>query len=88
MVSIVGCAGLGKTTLAKQVYDKIKGEFECKAFVSVSQKPNIKELILNISNQVGNKSTNMSDDVANLVDNLREYLKQKRCTLMFRFVFR
>lgn len=78
MVSIVGCAGLGKTTLAKQVYDKIKGEFECKAFVSVSQKPNIKELILNISNQVGNKSTNMSDDVANLVDNLREYLKQKR----------
>uniref|UniRef100_A0A0E0A5H7 AAA+ ATPase domain-containing protein n=1 Tax=Oryza glumipatula TaxID=40148 RepID=A0A0E0A5H7_9ORYZ len=77
MVSIVGCAGLGKTTLAKQVYDKIKGEFECKAFVSVSQKPNIKELLLNISTQVG-KSTNTSDDIANLVDNLRDYLKQKR----------
>uniref|UniRef100_A0A0E0A5H6 AAA+ ATPase domain-containing protein n=1 Tax=Oryza glumipatula TaxID=40148 RepID=A0A0E0A5H6_9ORYZ len=76
MVSIVGCAGLGKTTLAKQVYDKIKGEFECKAFVSVSQKPNIKELLLNISTQVG-KSTNTSDDIANLVDNLRDYLKQK-----------
>jgi predicted ribonuclease YlaK len=81
MVSIVGCAGLGKTTLAKQVYDKIKAEFEYKAFVSVSQRPNIKELLLNISTQVG-KSTNTWDDVANLVDNLREHLKQKRCTLM------
>uniref|UniRef100_A0A0E0L898 AAA+ ATPase domain-containing protein n=1 Tax=Oryza punctata TaxID=4537 RepID=A0A0E0L898_ORYPU len=77
MVSIVGCAGLGKTTLAKQVYDKIKEKFGCKAFVSVSQKPNIKELLTNISTQVG-KSTNTSDDVANLVDNLRDYLKQKR----------
>uniref|UniRef100_A0A0E0A5H3 AAA+ ATPase domain-containing protein n=1 Tax=Oryza glumipatula TaxID=40148 RepID=A0A0E0A5H3_9ORYZ len=77
MVSIVGCAGLGKTTLAKQVYDKIKGEFECKAFVSVSQKPNVKELLLNISTQVG-KSTNTSDDVANLIDNLREHLKLRR----------
>uniref|UniRef100_A0A0D9WM88 AAA+ ATPase domain-containing protein n=1 Tax=Leersia perrieri TaxID=77586 RepID=A0A0D9WM88_9ORYZ len=77
MVSIVGCAGLGKTTLAKQVYDKIKGEFECKAFVSVSQKPNIKDLLLNISTQIG-KSTNTSDDVVNLIDNLRVYLKEKR----------
>ncbi|EAY99808.1 hypothetical protein OsI_21799 [Oryza sativa Indica Group] len=77
MVSIVECAGLGKTTLAKQVYDKIKAEFEYKAFVSVSQRPNIKELLLNISTQVG-KSTNTWDDVANLVDNLREHLKQKR----------
>ena len=52
-VSIVGFGGLGKTTLTKVVYDKLKGQFDCTAFVSVSENPNIERIFINILHQLG-----------------------------------
>ena len=39
VMAIVEFGGLGKTTLANEVYREVGGKFDCKAFVSVSQKP-------------------------------------------------
>ncbi|CAL5092025.1 unnamed protein product [Urochloa decumbens] len=76
-VSIVGCAGLGKTTLANLVYKNVQGDFQCKAFVSVSQKPHMKDVLMKICSQVG-VTTSMADDEHILVNKIIERLQHKR----------
>ncbi|TVU43042.1 hypothetical protein EJB05_09477, partial [Eragrostis curvula] len=78
VVSIVGCGGLGKTTLANQVYHSIKRQFPCAAFVTVSRNPDIRRILCNISRGVGITYNRPDDDVGQLIDTLREHLQDKR----------
>ncbi|KAL6842886.1 hypothetical protein ACP4OV_027199 [Aristida adscensionis] len=48
IVSIVGLGGLGKRTLAKAVYRRLKEGFDCGVFVSASQNPNMKNIFKNM----------------------------------------
>ncbi|TVU48834.1 hypothetical protein EJB05_00113, partial [Eragrostis curvula] len=52
VLSIVGFGGLGKTTLANQIFRRMEGQFQCRAFISVSQKPNIRRIFRTILCQV------------------------------------
>lgn len=54
MVCIVGFAGEGKTTLADLVYQTIGDRFQCRAFVSVHQNPNMINILGTILSQVTN----------------------------------
>ncbi|VAH85857.1 unnamed protein product [Triticum turgidum subsp. durum] len=82
VVSIVGFGGLGKTTLAKEVYRKLNGEFHCSAFVSVSQKPNIPKLLHSLLTQLGCGQSFHDCDLNVLLDQLRENLKNKRYSFL------
>ncbi|XBH87809.1 hypothetical protein VPH35_075198 [Triticum aestivum] len=46
--SIFGIGGLGKTTLARAVYNQLKGSFRLTAFVSLGRNPDVKKLFYDI----------------------------------------
>lgn len=48
LVYILELAGVGKTTLAKAVYNRLQAQFDCSAFVSVSPKPDLKKVFRDI----------------------------------------
>ncbi|CAN6171376.1 unnamed protein product [Urochloa humidicola] len=81
IVSIAGFGGLGKTTLAKAVYDEIKKDFTCTAFVSVSRNPDAKKLLKDIlyelHNGGGHPGANL-DEIKHLIELVRDFLRNKR----------
>ncbi|TVU24124.1 hypothetical protein EJB05_26522 [Eragrostis curvula] len=81
IVSIVGFGGLGKTTLAKAVYDKLKMQFDCAVFVTVSRNPDmlkfLKKMLYELDNQkYGNIDKSL--DVYQLINLAQKFLKNKR----------
>ncbi|KXG34380.1 hypothetical protein SORBI_3002G031100 [Sorghum bicolor] len=77
IMAIVGFGGLGKTTLAMQVYSKLKDKFDCTAFVSVSRGPSIKKILIDLLKDVG-AAIDTTDDEMRLINKLREYLMKRR----------
>lgn len=45
-------AGIGKITLAKEIYAKLRGEFECRAFVTLGRRPSMRKTLVDILHQV------------------------------------
>jgi hypothetical protein len=81
VVSIYGIGGQGKTTLAMEVYHKITEAFDCRAFVSVSQTPDMKKLLRDILSQISKSDFDRSqrlETVEQLIRTVRECLKDKR----------
>ncbi|KAL7176943.1 hypothetical protein ACSBR2_030303 [Camellia fascicularis] len=83
-------AGVGKTTLAKKVYDsqKVDAHFDCKAWFSISQSYKPDDLLKTMTRKLSEKEVPLdkgidSIDQKSLIDKLREYLKEKRYVVVF-----
>ncbi|CAD6252455.1 unnamed protein product [Miscanthus lutarioriparius] len=83
IVSIVGLGGLGKTTLAKAVYENLSQDVRFKAFVPVGRNPDLKTVLKDILIDLDKKryTTELNLTILNerqLIDELREFLKDNR----------
>jgi hypothetical protein len=80
VISMVGSAGLGKTTLATQVYGKLRRRFKCEAFVYAGRTPSVRKVLKGIFSQVNRKPPSgfVSWDEQKLILELRKFLQNKK----------
>uniref|UniRef100_M8CUA0 Putative disease resistance protein RXW24L n=1 Tax=Aegilops tauschii TaxID=37682 RepID=M8CUA0_AEGTA len=82
VVSIAGLGGLGKTTLANTVYEKLKVHFDFTAFVSLSLNPNMEKIFKSLLHQLHKqKYENINEAAwgeAQLISEIRTFLENKK----------
>ena len=79
IVSIVGPGGLGKTTLAKAVYDSLQTQYVHKAFVPVGRNPEVSKVLKDILLELRVRTSDVATlDERQLVEKLREQLQNVR----------
>ncbi|KAI4983240.1 hypothetical protein ZWY2020_023732 [Hordeum vulgare] len=80
LVSIVGSGGMGKTTLANQVYQDLKGNFKCQAFLSVSRNPDMMSILRTILSEVSGQhyANTESGSIQQIISKIADFLADKR----------
>jgi predicted ATPase len=77
-MAIVGFGGIGKTTLANEVYREVGGMFECKMFIFISQKPQMTGLFNSLLEQLGLQKYSHARQLQDPINHLRGHLQDKR----------
>ncbi|GMP80259.1 hypothetical protein CsSME_00035428 [Camellia sinensis var. sinensis] len=79
MISVVGMGGIGKTTVAKRVYDsqEVVAHFNSKAWITVSQSYKPEELLKKMIEQLSGIYVLPDEGIESLIVKLRGYLSEK-----------
>lgn len=82
---------MGKTTLAKQVYDRVIARFDCSAWITVSESYSKKELLEKLMKafHIGLTETDppspggLMDEEIKMIIKIREFLQNRRYIVFF-----
>ncbi|XP_039687289.1 disease resistance protein RPM1 [Medicago truncatula] len=91
LISVVGMGGLGKTTLAKYVFNNqyVKEHFDCHYFFTISQSYTLRKMLIDMVNKfcVDNNEPIPKSlwkmDNNTLITHVRQHLQSKRYLLLF-----
>lgn len=81
VIAISGVGGIGKTTLAQHVFCATEPYFGCRAWVSVSRKPKLKDILRGMLRQVEDPHSstgNAGDSERDLIRKIKQSLQRKR----------
>jgi disease resistance protein RPM1 len=84
VISVVGMGGIGKTTLTKKVYENesVKGHFDCRVWITVSQSYNMSKILMSMTKQIyparetASRQIDMTDEIT-LISQLEEMFTTK-----------
>jgi WD40 repeat protein len=83
LVTMLGMGGIGKTTLAVKLAERIQAQFEFVVWKSLRNAPPIEELLTNVIQFLSHRQeTRFSLTASSLVSQLMTYLRTSRCLLI------
>uniref|UniRef100_J3NCN3 Thioredoxin domain-containing protein n=1 Tax=Oryza brachyantha TaxID=4533 RepID=J3NCN3_ORYBR len=86
--SILGPGGVGKTTVATEVYRLHGRRLECRAFVRTSRKPDVAKILADMLSQLRPQHQHQCSDVwevDQLVETIRAHLQDKKCQRLLKY---
>jgi WD40 repeat protein len=83
LIELVGSGGIGKTSLALALVERVRGRFAKFALESLSSAPPLKQVLANLLKTLSQgQETELSDNLQERISLLLEYMKQSRCLLV------
>ncbi|XP_068497905.1 disease resistance protein RPM1-like [Phaseolus vulgaris] len=89
VITVVGIPGVGKTTLAKHVFDKVHDDFVCHTMIRVHRRYTVKGLLINmILKLCKERKENPPSEISNMDEDslkkeVRDRLRKKRYVVLF-----
>ncbi|WP_416674885.1 WD40 domain-containing protein [Egbenema bharatensis] len=82
IVSLLGVAGIGKTSLAVKLVERVKSKFKFVIWRSLKQAPTLTALLADLIDVLSGKTAKLNEDSEASIAELMDYLRQYPCLLV------